>query len=156
MPSTLTPGTPPDANFLTFASTPGLVYSLTGYGAGSSNTNCAGLAIGQSCSIVAGALLILTATAQGTEASFVVTGTATDGSGVVSSYVGQFNAPISTQTPAQLEAIFCPGAICNPNATFSTSTSGNFQAMVTPEPTTLAFVLGSLLIGFGSVRRRKA
>jgi hypothetical protein len=133
-----------------------LVFSLTGYGAGSSNTNCVGLAIGQSCSIIAGAPLVLTATANGTEASFVVLGKATDGSGVVSNYVGQFNAPIATESPAQLEAIFCPGGVCNPNASFSTSTSGNFFATVTPEPGTLALVVGALLVGIGARRRRNA
>ena len=78
-----------------------------------------------------------------------------DGSGVVSNYVGQFNAPIANESPAQLEAIFCPGGVCNPEATFSPSTFGNFQAIVVPEPATLGFVLGSLLIAVGSARRRE-
>jgi len=155
-PGTLTPTTPPDPNFLTFFGTPGLTFTLTGYGAGSSNTNCVGLAIGQSCSVIAGAPLVLTATSFGTQASFVVEGKAIDGSGQAANYVGQFNAPIANETPAQLEAIFCPGGVCNPTASFSTSTSGNFFASVTPEPSTLALVVGSLLVGIGALRRRKA
>ena len=155
-PGTLTPTTPPDPNFLTFASTPNLTFTLTGYGAGSSNTNCFGLAVGQSCSVIAGAPLILTATSFGTQASFVVVGLAIDGSGQAANYVGQFNAPIANETPAQLEAIFCPNGVCNPSASFSTSTSGNFFASVTPEPSTLALVVGALLVGIGARRRRKA
>jgi hypothetical protein len=151
------PGSAAASNFITFAGNGvthvPLVFSLTAYGAGSANTNCAILNIGDSCSVVPGAPLILTRTATGSQASFVVIGRATDGTSS-SNYVGQFNAPIAGTTPAQFQAFFCPGGVCNPNLTFSTSTSGNFFVTAVPEPNTWAFMIGGLLMGAGIVRRR--
>src|SRR5215475_1821546 len=43
----------PLANFITFSTVPGLGFDLSSIGPGSSNTACAGLAAGASCSIFA-------------------------------------------------------------------------------------------------------
>lgn len=162
--SPLTATTPlPIANFLTFAGNgtthANLVYSLTGLGPGSSNTNCQGLAIGQSCSVFAGAPLILTATASGTEANLSVMGVANDGTGAVP-YVGEFQSPISGMTPGQLQLFFCPSGTCTAadfasGRSVTRSQSGDFVAAVVPEPETTALVLGGLLVLLGRVGMRR-
>lgn len=162
--SPLTSSTPlPIADFLTFAGNgvthASLVYSLTAIGPGSSNTNCQGLTIGESCSVFAGAPLVLTDTASGTEANLSVSGIASDGTSSVA-YVGEFQSPISGMTPGQIQLFFCPSGTCTP-ADFSSgqsitrSQSGDFVANVVPEPQTTALVLGGLLILLGRVGMRR-
>jgi len=162
--SPLTATTPiPVANFLTFAGNSvthaPLVYSLTGLGPGSSNTNCQGLAIGQSCSVFAGAPLILTRTASGTEANLSVMGMANDGTGAVA-YVGEFQSPISGMTPGDLQLFFCPSGTCTGSdfasgKSVTRSQSGDFVANVVPEPETTALVLGGLLVLLGRIGMRR-
>jgi hypothetical protein len=153
----------PVANFLTFAgngvSHVALVYSLTGLGPGSTNTNCQGLSIGQSCSVFAGAPLVLTRTASGTEANLSVMGFANDGTGAVP-YAGQFQSPISGMTPGQIQLFFCPSGTCTPadftsGASITRSQSGDFVANVVPEPQTTALLLGGLLVLLGRVGMRR-
>jgi hypothetical protein len=161
---TLSATTPlPVANFLTFAGNgvthTDLTYSLTSLGPGSSNTNCQGLSIGQSCSVFAGAPLVLTATASGTEANLSIRGTANDGTGAVP-YVGEFQSPISGLTPGQIQLLFCPSGTCTPadfasGTSISRSQSGDFVASAVPEPQTTALVLGGLLILLGRVGMRR-
>jgi len=162
--SPLTPSTPlPLANFLTFAGNgtthTSLTYSLTSLGPGSSNTNCQTLAIGESCSVFAGAPLFLTRTASGTQANLSVHGVADDGHGT-SNYDGQFQSPISGLTPGQIQLFFCPSGTCTPadfasGRSLERSQSGDFVASVVPEPQTTALVLGGLLVLLGRVGMRR-
>jgi hypothetical protein len=162
--TTLSSTTPlPVADFMTFAGNgvthANLVYSLVGLGPGSSNTNCQGLAIGQSCSIFAGAPLILTATASGSQANLSVNGFASDGTGSVP-YMGQFQAPISGLSPGQIQLLFCPSGTCTPadftsGTSITRSQSGDFVANVVPEPQSTALVLGGLLVLLGRVGMRR-
>jgi hypothetical protein len=162
--SPLTPTTVlPVANFLTFAgngiSHVALVYSLTALGPGSTNTNCQGLGIGESCSVFAGAPLVLTRTASGTEANLSVSGFANDGTGAVP-YVGEFQSPISGMTPGQLQLMFCPSGTCTPadfnsGISVTRSQSGDFVAFVVPEPQTTALMLGGLLVFLGRLGLRR-
>jgi hypothetical protein len=162
--SPLTPTTPlPIADFLTFAGNGSthatLVYSLTGLGPGSTNTNCQGLTIGESCSVFAGAPLILTDTASGTEANLSVAGMASDGTSSVA-YVGEFQSPISGLTPGQIQLLFCPSGTCTAadftsGTSITRSQSGDFVANVVPEPQTTALVLGGLLVLLGRVGMRR-
>ena len=69
----------PVANFMTFTTVPGLAFDLGFLGPGSANTNCAGLAIGGSCSVFAGSPFILTLTPTGTGVILAVGGIARDG-----------------------------------------------------------------------------
>jgi hypothetical protein len=153
----------PVANFLTFAGNgvthAPLVYSLTALGPGSSNTNCQGLSIGQSCSVFTGAPLVLTRTASGTEASLAVMGFANDGTTPVP-YVGEFQSPIAGMTPGDLQLFFCPSGTCQPadftsGKSVTRSQSGDFVANVVPEPQTTALVLGGILVLLGRVSMRR-
>jgi hypothetical protein len=153
----------PVANFLTFAGNgathAALVYSLTGLGPGSTNTNCQSLTIGQSCSVFAGAPLFLTRTASGTEANLSVMGFANDGTGAVP-YVGEFQSPISGMTPGQIQLLFCPSGTCTmadftSGTSITRSQSGDFVASIVPEPQTTALLLGGLLVLLGRVGMRR-
>ena len=159
----------PIANFLTFASNgvthATLVYSLTGLGPGSSNTHCQGLGIGDSCSVFAGAPLILTRTASGTEANLSVMGFASDGTGSPTQYVGEFESPIAGMTPGDLQLFFCPSGTCQPadftsGKSVTRSQSGDFtegvvsEPQTTAEPQTAALLLGGLLVLLGRAGMR--
>src|SRR5437867_68706 len=50
----------PLLNFMTFPALPGLAFDLAAIGPGSANTNCSGLAVGQSCSPYVGSPFVLT------------------------------------------------------------------------------------------------
>jgi len=162
--SPLTPTTVlPVASFLTFAGNgtthANLVYSLTSLGPGSTNTNCQSLGIGDSCSVFAGAPLVLTRTASGTEANLSISGVASDGHGDTN-YVGEFQSPISGMTPGQLQLFFCPSGTCTPadfasGRSVTRSQSGDFVASSVPEPQTTALVLGGLLVLLGRVGMRR-
>jgi hypothetical protein len=161
---TLTATTPlPVANWMTFAGNGvthvPLVYSLTGLGPGSSNLNCQGLAIGQSCSVASGEPLILTRTASGTEANLSTMGFASDGTGAVP-YVGEFQSPIAGMTPGDIQLFFCPSGTCTAadfasGKSITRSQSGDFVANIVPEPQTTALVLGGLLVLLGRVGMRR-
>jgi hypothetical protein len=165
--SPLTPGSVGENDFLTFAAHPNLVYSLTGIGPGSSDTNCAAVTtIGQSCSVFAGSPIVLTLTGNGTSASFSVAGktsdTGTAGLASGSNYNGTFSEPLvkplpngAAPTPANIQAYFCPGGVCDSTKSISTPFSGNFFATTVPEPQTTALVLGGLLVLLGKVGMRR-
>ena len=153
----------PVANFLTFAGNgtahATLVYSLVTLGPGSSNTNCQSLGIGDSCSVFAGAPLVLTRTASGTEANLSVFGLANDGTGATP-YAGEFQSPISGMTPGQIQLFFCPTGTCTAadfasGRSITRSQSGDFVANTVPEPQTTALVLGGLLVLLGKVGMRR-
>jgi hypothetical protein len=142
----------PIPNFLTFATTPSLVYSLSTYQAGSADTNCAALTVGQSCSVFLGSPVVLTLEAGGsTSAELGVVGSVTDGSGA-SNWDGLFTATIVGETPAELQALILTGG------SVTHSYSGNFfTASAVPEPRlmSLAALAGALLLIVVQKKRRK-
>jgi len=155
-------------DFMTFTGTP-LDFTLTGLGPGSSNTNCAALMNLGTCSIPLGggftSPVVLELQNGSTVASLTVFGTVTDGTGVVSVWSGTLSttltADLSTYTsspnvsgapiPGDIEAYFA----AHPGGAITSTHSDTFLAII-PEPTTMALVLGSLLVGVGATRRRKA
>jgi hypothetical protein len=142
----------PIDGFLTFAAHPLLDFTLTGVSPGSANLNCSGLAIGQSCSVIAGSPIILTLlTGNRTSVQMSMFGTATDGSsGPTSYWTGGFSATLPTMTPAAVEAFFA----ANPDGSLSASNSGSFFATTVPEPVSMALIGGGLL-ALAMIRRRK-
>ena len=141
----------PVDNFLTFAANPGLDFLLASVSPGSANTNCIGLLVGQSCSVIAGSPIILTLlSGNRTEVALSFVGTATDGSGQTSNWTGGFSATLPTLTPADLEAYF----LANPGGSQSASNSGSFFATTVPEPGTSGLI-GGALIGLATLLRRR-
>lgn len=143
----------PIPDFLTFANTPALVFNLAGYNPGVSNTNCTGLAVGQSCSVFAGSPVILTLTSSGgTAASMGVFGTATDGSGQVSNWTGTFTATINNKSPQTLQALIASGG------SFTHTHSGDFNVSFSqvPEPRLISLALAAgLFFGIVVMKRRR-
>jgi hypothetical protein len=145
-------GLGPIADFLTFQNTPSLVFSLDGYEPGDSNTNCAALAVGQSCSVFAGSPVVLTLEAGGkTSSELGVFGTVTDGTLPTSSWTGLFTAQTNHRTPAQLQAIILAGG------TIRNTHSGDFSiTSTTPEPRLISLVaLAGLFLAIAVQKRRR-
>jgi len=162
-----------EANFLTFSNDPNLMFSLnaiTTY----TNTNCAALTAGNSCVVFSGSPLLLTcigSTTAGcvggqTLVSLSLSGTATDGTGAPSTYIGGFsqtlNKPLpdgSAPTPVDIQNYFCPGGTCSPTASITSSQSGSFTATLastTPEPSSMAMMLvGGVLVALSARRKRQ-
>jgi PEP-CTERM motif-containing protein len=136
--------------FILFAVHPNLQFTAAFIGPGSGNTNCAAaFNIGDSCSPFAGSPLLLTKTATGTEVSFGIGGTATDGAGS-SVWLGQLESPFTGQTPVQLQNMLLAGG------SVTSSQSGDFiaSALTVPEPTTISLVgIGLLVLGRGLRKR---
>jgi len=176
---TLTAPSMTDANqFLTFASHPNLVFSMSSLGPGSSNTNCATAnGNGLSCSVFAGSLEVLTFLNGHTSLSFGVIGRASDtgvgGLATGSAYTGGFSETITSlpngaaPTPQNIQLYFCPSGACMPadftsGKSITTSQSGSFTADSTgqippvPEPSTILLsALGTitmLLVGTGLLK----
>ena len=118
---------------MTFTTVPGLAFDLGFVGPGSANTNCAGLAIGGSCSVFVGSPFILTLTPTGTAVVLAVGGIARDGT-TPSIWSGNFTTSISNQTPLQIQQAFgCaagqgPAACTHPTATIGSTFAGEFTA----------------------------
>jgi hypothetical protein len=138
--------------FIQFAAHPVLQFTATAILPGSANANCAAAVnTGDSCSPFAGFPLLLTRTAVGTEVSFAVLGTATDGTGT-STWSGQLESPIIGETPAQVQSALAAGTV-------TSSQSGAFlvsAGATVPEPTTISLLgFGLLMLGRG-LRKRTA
>jgi hypothetical protein len=164
-------GSPPPAGaglfnpFLQFAAHSNLLYTLLGVDAGSSNTNCAGLTNGQSCSIdVNGTTspILLTVNGSNTDVAISLFGTVTDGTGT-SNWTGGFSATIPSTTPLDILETLCgTDDVCDASDVSAgrvlevRSTSGSFfaTASAVPEPGTISlFAIGAALIGLSWVRR---
>jgi hypothetical protein len=157
----------PNNPFITFAGNgtahATITYIITGFGAGSSNTNCAtAVNPGDSCSVFAGSPIILTFTATGTNVSLTGFGTTTDSGGGTSNWIGQFSTPITGMTPLQVQTFFCPSGTCTA-ADFASGraivkpSGGDFLASTVPEPGTTALTLiGGGLIALAAFKRRKS
>jgi hypothetical protein len=141
----------PENFFLRFAAHPTVDFLLSTVFAGSANLNCSILLVGQSCSLFAGSPIILTLRPGGqTDASVALAGTATDGVGTTSNWVGGFSAPVVGLSPAQIQALF----VANPATVITTSNAGSFIASTVPEPGSLALIGGGL-IGLATLLRRR-
>lgn len=142
----------PIPDFLTFQNLPSLVYSLTTFEPGSSNTNCATLTQGESCSVFPGSPVVLTLESGGkTAAELGVAGTVTDGVGPASFWTGLFTATVNHKTPAQLQAIILAGG------SITNTHSGDFTVTsATPEPRLISLaVFAGLFLAIVVQQRRK-
>lgn len=157
-------GLGPNNPFLRFAGNgtthTSVQYTVTQLGPGSATINCGGLSLGGSCSLFAGAPLILTDVSNGTNVSLTAAGTVTDGAGV-STWQGEFSVPIAGLNPGQVQLFFCPSGTCT-TADFASAKSmvlsgGSLLAESTPqvpEPGSLILFGGGLAGLLGMTRRR--
>ena len=171
---TVTAPSAADANtFLTFASHPNLVFSISWPpGPGSANTDCSTAnANGLSCSVFAGSPGVLTYQNGHTVVSLGVTGKASDtgigGLAAGSNYTGGFSQTYTdllpngtAPTPRNIQLYFCPSGTCTAadfasGRSLTSSQSGSFTASAVPEPQTTALVLGGLLVLLGRVGMRR-
>jgi hypothetical protein len=144
----VTPSTLPAT--VSFPDEPSLSITLDSFGPGSSNTDCAGLTTGESCSPetpFGPSPIILTAVGSGTSALLFVSGTATDGTSV-SDVAGNFSASISNETPEELAS----------STSFTTTYSSQLSLTATstvPEPRQISLVVVvGLLMGLFLKRRK--
>jgi hypothetical protein len=141
------PGPPGAIGFFAFPSAPALHFTMTAIGPGVSNTACASLAIGQSCSGFAGSPFILTATATGTAVTLDASGIVTDASPFVSNWMGAFTTQIPGVTAGSIQSTI------NGGGSITSTFSGEFVATV-PEPLT-SVLIGGGLIALAAFKRRK-
>jgi len=143
----------PEDGFLLFAgngtSHATIDYTLSQVLLGPANTNCAGLAQFQSCSVVAGSPIVLTLQGTGTTATLNLAGTVSDGVGPANSWTGKFSATFPNQTPADLQAFILGGGVVN------TSNSGTFASTAIPEPSYAAILIGGALVSLATLLRKR-
>jgi len=149
-------GTPLNlANFMTFASAPGLHFDLDFIDPGVYTAAECGLAPapGQTCTPFPSSPFNLANTAVGSTASFTIRGIVSDGSGdPSSSFTGTISTSFTGIPYQQLLATVAQGG------SVDASFQGNFVVTAVPEPSTLVLSsLGALLVlGAGWRRRRRA
>jgi hypothetical protein len=153
--SPITAGSIGQPNFLNFSNNPGLEFSLQGITTGTAaQTNCAAVTVnGASCVAFAGAALFLQLKpGNETEVTLSLTGQVTDNgifTALSPTYNGGFSELLSQNlpngmapTPVNIQNYFCPGGVCNPSLSITSSQSGSFTATAgTPEPSTIALTL---------------
>ena len=133
--------------FMTFTGTT-LDFVLQGFGPGSGNFVCAGLAIGASCSVAPGSPFVLT-NLGGNNSSIALAarGNITD-AGKVSSWGGAFSTQVTLDPSVIQSIILAQGSV-------SSTYSAQFAVSVipdVPEPVALSlFVVG--LFGIATIRR---
>jgi len=140
----------PVADFLTFASVPGLTFTLDSLGPGPGSTVCAGLPLFGTCAAFAGSPFALQRTPTGTAVVVSMGGVVSDGTDPTSLWSGAFTTQINSQTPAQIQTTINGGGV------ITSTHSGSFDITVNPipEPGTL-LMLGSGLLLTGILRRRR-
>lgn len=139
----------PDTDLAAFLSRPGV--SLGSVGLGLANAGCAGLSAGQSCSVFAPSLLILTDPATGAALSLPLIGMGHDSASSVADDNGPLTAGIGAGVPARLQAMFAAGGAGGDRARAPDA----LAATQVPEPNS-AMLLGAVLIGALVVIRRLA
>ena len=163
VPITFSGGLGPNNPFIQFAGNgithATLLYTVTQLGPASSNTNCAGLGVGDSCSVFAGSPILLTFTGVGTTVSLAVRGIATDGAGE-SNWMGVFQVPIAMMTPQDIKMFYCPTGTCTEadfasGKSLTSSQAGDFMASAVPEPGTVSMALIGLGLSALAFRKRK-
>lgn len=142
----------PVADFMTFSGHPLLSFALAGFASGSANTDCAGLGVGQSCSVFVGSPFVLTLDEfGGTTVRLSAFGEATDGDGA-SNWQGAFTAQFF-ESPAFIQNLF----LSNPTASIENTYSARFdvQLSAVPEPASMLLLgLGLSAAAVGARRRR--
>jgi len=141
----------PVADFLTFASVPGLTFTLDLLGPGPASTVCAGLPLFGTCAAFTNSPFALQRTPTGTAVVLSLGGSVSDGTVPTSLWAGAFTTQITGQTPAQIQATI------NGGGSVTSTHSGSFDITVNPipEPGTM-LMLGSGLLLTGLLRRRRA
>jgi len=133
---------------ITFSTSPGVIVTLTSFGAGVTNTDC-NVPEGGTCSPLTGlgaSPVILTNDGTSTTAILAAAGTIDD-DGVISPISGVFSANIPGETPEELATL---GA-------YTTTYSAAFNYTAVPEPRTISLIaLAGLLIGIVVSKRRKS
>ncbi len=148
----LTTGMPfPIADFMVFAGAPALSFSLGELGPGPSNTDCAGLAMFDTCAVFAGSPFSLQLTPTGTSVALIASGTVSDGVGPDAVWSGAFTNPIAGRSPAEIQAIILA------DGSFTSTHSGDFTltAVSIPEPGPFLLVGGGLM-AIGTRRWRRS
>ena len=143
------------ANFITFISAPGLHFDLLQLGPSTSNTNCAALTLGNSCSAVAGSPFLLTLSSlTSSTVSLQASGTAGDSVSSNSIWSGGFTTQIAGMTPAQIQSVIAAGG------SVASTYSGDFRVTIIggvtiiPEPgTAVLFGMGICLISMRLIKR---
>jgi hypothetical protein len=141
----VTVGSSPINQFMTFQGTT-LDFVLTFLGPGSSNTNCALLTVGQSCSVAGGSPFVLTDLGSSTIVGFSAGGTVTDGG--TTSWAGLFSTQVNL-TPLQIQNALLGGG------SVTSTQSGQFSVQSVPEPSSLLLLAFGLCSSVGLVRRKR-
>lgn len=162
----LTLGVTSGTDFMDFTGNPNLIFDLSGFLPGPSNTNCATLtALFQTCAVVAGSFFVLeldpggtgtcpagiSGTCQTKVGLNIALSTVRDGTLPNSTWTGSFSTQIPTMSPGQIQTIILGGG------TVGSSEAGAFT--ITPPtsvPEPLSFwMIGLGLIALAIVARRK-